>query len=290
MDQIEAIVREVLLRLQNGTGTPGTSGTCNTQKMIPAEMSGRHVHLSPEDLRALFGIDKLECVRELSQPGQFLSGSRVRLIGPKGILDNVAVLGPTRSKTQVEISATDARALGINAPVRLSGELADAAEVCIQAGGTIICRKAAIVAKRHLHMTPADAASLGVAHGQNVSVRVLGSRPLILEDVSVRVSEQSGLALHMDTDEANAAGAGKDCKCQIVGVCRETSSSCCGTVSQEPAGNSCESLPGKLIIEQDIKRLHAAGATSLCVRKDQIITPLARDTAKAYKITLTYGG
>ena len=290
MDQIEAIVREVLTRLKGGGNPPPA---CDT--LIPAEMSARHVHLSQEDLRELFGLDKLECVRNISQPGQFLSGCRVRLIGPKGILDNVAVLGPTRGKTQVEISATDARTLGVAAPVRLSGELSNAADITLQAGSKLITRKAAIVARRHLHMTPADAAAFSVSNGQCVSVRVLGSRPLILEDVPVRVTEASALALHMDTDEANAAGAGKDCKCQIVSVCAPgacAAPSYCTPAAPSPAPQAaaCATLPGKLITEHDIKNLRTQGATALCVAKGQIITPLARDTAKALGITLSFGG
>ena len=290
MDQIEAIVREVLSRLQGGGNAPPV---CD--KLIPAEMSARHVHLSPEDLRELFGLEKLECVRTISQPGQFLSNCRVRLIGPKGILENVAVLGPTRGKTQVEISATDARTLGVAAPVRLSGDLADAAEITLQAGGKLITRKAAIVARRHLHMTPADAAAFGVHDGQCVSVRVLGSRPLVLEEVPIRVTEASALALHIDTDEANAAGAGKDCQCKIVGVCVSgacTESTACAPdkVEHAPQSTGCVTLPGKLITEYDIKSLRAKGATALCVAKGQIITPLARDTAKALGITLSFGG
>ena len=287
MEQIEAIVREVLSRLQKEK-----NAACG--QLIPAEMSARHVHLSREDLKALFGLEQLECAREISQPGQFLSACRVRLIGPKGMIDNVAVLGPTRGATQVEISATDARTLGVSAPVRLSGELADAAEITLQAGSVVITRKAAIVARRHLHMTPADAAAFGVQNGQCVSVRVLGSRPLILEDVPVRVTEASALALHIDTDEANAAGAGKDCRCQIIGTC---SSSVCApnggapqaTISA-PTAPSCATLPGKLITEGDIRALRGKGIVSLCLAKGQIITPLAKDTAKSLGITLTYGG
>ncbi len=288
MNQIEAIVAEGLSRL-NGDAAFGSG------RPFPAEMSARHVHLSQEDLKTLFGLDQLECVRAISQPGQFLSGCRVRLIGPKGILDNVAVLGPTRGKTQVEISATDARTLGISAPVRLSGELQDAAEIILQACGTVITRKAAIVARRHVHMTPADAAAFGVADGECVSVRVQGSRPLILEQVPVRVTEQSALALHMDTDEANAAGAGKDCLCQIVGKCAPAQCSAmqpCAPQSTEraPAEDTDTVLPGKLITEHDIRTLKEKNAAVLRIRKGQIITPLARDTAKTLGITLTYGG
>ena len=288
MSQIDTIVAEVLSRLKSD---PARSGG----RRFPAEMSARHAHLSKEDLKTLFGLEELECVREISQPGQFLSGYRVRLIGPKGILDNVAVLGPTRGATQVEISATDARTLGISAPVRLSGQLADAAEIILQAGGAVITRKAAIVAQRHVHMTPADAAEFGVANGDCVSVRVLGSRPLILEQVPVRVTEQSALALHMDTDEANAAGAGKDCVCEIVGKCLPGACSHeekCAPQKQEhaPAAETGHAFSGKLITEHDIKSLKGKNVTALCIRKGQIITPLARDTAKALGIALTCGG
>ena len=288
MSQIDTIVAEVLSRLKSDTA-------CGGGRRFPAEMSARHVHLSKEDLKTLFGLDQLECVREISQPGQFLSGCRVRLIGPKGILDNVAVLGPTRGATQVEISATDARTLGISAPVRLSGDLQDAAEIILQAGGAVITRKAAIIARRHVHMTPADAAEFGVANGDCVSVRVLGSRPLILEQVPVRVTGQSALALHIDTDEANAAGAGKDCVCEIVGKC--SPELCSGgnvfapqNIEHAPSAEAGFSFPGKLITEHDIKTLKEKNVTALCIRKCQIITPLARDTAKAMGIALTYGG
>ena len=292
MDQIEAIVREVLSRLQR------EPKPCS-DRLIPAEMSARHVHLSEADMKALFGTDRMEVVRKLSQPGQFLSDCRVRLIGPKGMLDQVAVLGPARGATQVELSASDARHLGISAPVRLSGELADAAEVILQVDSAIIVRKAAIIAKRHLHMTPADAAAFGVSPGQIASVRVLGSRPLILEDVPIRISESAGLALHVDTDEANAAGLGKAGKCQIVALCSTDGApacSACGSTSAPAsdgapeARETCATLPGKLITEYDVKQLSATGAKALCVAKGQIITPLARDTARACGIQLTFGG
>ena len=284
MEPVETIVREVLQRLRQETG--GSNG-----RLIPAEMSARHVHLSDEDLKILFGLDRLEEVRAISQPGQFLSGCRVRLIGPKGILENVAVLGPTRKQTQVEVSMTDARALGIQAPVRLSGDLKDAAVITLQAGNTVLTRKAAIVAQRHLHMTPEDAAGFGVKDGQCVRVRVLGSRPLILEGVPVRVTAASSLALHMDTDEANAAGAGKDTQCQIIGVCESVPHTdpvrepVRGTAGTEPAG-----LPGKLITEADIRTAYRNGCRELCVRKGQLITPLARDTARTMGMKVTYGG
>lgn len=284
MDQMELIVREVLSRL---------AGSCTGQeKKIPAETSARHVHLSLEDLRALCGQDQLEHAQDISQPGQFLSTLRVRLIGPKGILEHVAVLGPLRKATQVEISATDARLLGINAPVRLSGELSDAAAISLQVGSQIITRRAAIVARRHLHMTPADAAAFGVTHGQEVSVRVLGSRPLVLESCPVRVSDAAALALHMDTDEANAAGAGKGCQCQLLGTCAPWSIPVTGGAQEAliTAAPSSVTLLDRLITEQTIRQQHAAGVRALTVTRRQIVTPLARDTARALGMSITDGG
>ena len=142
-------------------------------------------------------------------------------------------------------------------------------------------------------MTPADAASFGVSDGQCVNVRVLGSRSLILEEVPVRVSEQSALALHMDTDEANAAGAGKDCKCRIIGCCSGRACSdtpCQPQTKPQSTADACAVLPGKLITEHDVRELKGTGASCLAVSKGQLITPLAKDTAKAMGITLKFGG
>ncbi|MBQ9010258.1 MAG: hypothetical protein IJ088_13150, partial [Clostridia bacterium] len=157
------------------------------------------------------------------------------------------------------------------------------------AGSTVITRNAAIIARRHLHMTPADAAAFGVQHGQSVCVRVMGSRPLILEDVPVRVSEQSSLALHMDTDEANAAGAGKDCTCRIISPGIPIASCPVPDSPATPAASPCE-LSGKLITDQDIRKLRSSGCTCLKLSRGQIITPLAKDTARDAGITLIYGG
>lgn len=295
MDAVETIVAEVLRRLKSERASPAaTSSTAASPAQgIPAEMSARHVHLTQADMRALFGQDELPASRSISQPGQYLSTLRVRLIGPKGVIDNVAVLGPLRKATQVEISATDARALGVAAPVRLSGDLAGAAAVHIQAGEKMICANAAIVAKRHLHMLPSDAARYGVHDGQSVSVRVLGARPLVLEDVPVRVTDQSALALHIDTDESNAAGLPKDGRCEIVGkesigasVCAPASCSPCSS----PASPTPPVLEGKLLTEENVRTLCKNGVKELCLRKGQLVTPLARDTAKALGLAIRMEG
>lgn len=173
---------------------------------IPVELSARHVHLSEKDAIALFGAP-LTHARDLSQPGQFLCKERVRLIGPKGVMDNVAVLGPSRGKSQVEISRTDARALGVDAPVRLSGDIAGTPGMVLASqNGIIGLNEGVIVAARHIHMTPQDAARFGVKDGDKVSVRLASERPLVLEDVLVRVSGKFSLAMHIDADEGNSAG------------------------------------------------------------------------------------
>jgi len=259
--------------------------------IIPVETSARHVHLCKDDLRKLFGTDALPCRKAISQPGQFLSEYRIRLIGPKGILDNVAVLGPVRSATQAEISATDARTLGISAPVRLSGDLAGAALVCIQAGDNIVQKPCGIIAQRHVHMTPKDAADFQVSHGQEVSLVVEGVRPLTLHDVVVRVSNESALALHIDTDEANAVGAWGNTVCRLWDGCLPPAQiKSTASAAQLKLADDQIVLETRLISEGDVLSLCKTGAKTLILKKGQIITPLAVDTLKARGITLIREG
>ena len=179
-------------------------------KGIPLEVSARHVHLTREAVAALFGQGAvLNKVKDLSQPGEFLSDKRVKLVTQKGQIDNVAVLGPERPGMQTELSATDCRVLGINAPVNLSGDLKGAGDVLmIGERGMLDASGSVIIAKAHIHMTPADAACHGVSNGQSVRVEVKSARPVVLCDVVVRVSDKFSLAMHIDFDEANA------CLCQ----------------------------------------------------------------------------
>lgn len=174
---------------------------------VLVETSARHVHLSRRDLDILFGEGyELTNKKDLSQPGQFACNERVDVVGPKKTLAGVTILGPTRSATQVELSMTDARAVGIKAPIRESGDVAGSAP-CRLVGpqGEIELAEGVIVAKRHIHMTPADAAEFGVADKQIVSVRIDGGeRSLVFGDVVVRVSSSYALAMHIDTDESNA--------------------------------------------------------------------------------------
>ena len=178
-------------------------------KEFIVETSARHVHVTQETLEVLFGAGyQLTKKKDLSQPGQFASNERVTIVGGKKEMPNVSILGPCRTINQVEISATDARSIGIDAPVRESGDIAGSG-VCklIGPAGEVELKEGVIVAKRHIHMTPADAKELGVENGQIVKVQIKNEngRNLIFDDTVVRVSEKYALAMHIDTDEANAA-------------------------------------------------------------------------------------
>lgn len=182
-----------------------------TQKIIKdifveLEASGRHVHVNEEQAQILFGHG-LTPLRPLSQPGQYLAQERVTVKGPKGEFQNVAVLGPARGKAQVELSLTDGKTLGIIPPVRLSGDVANSpgAEL-IGPMGRIIINEGVIAAKRHIHMTPEDARHFGVKDKQIVRLQTFTDRPVVFEDVAVRVSPDFETFVHLDYDEANACG------------------------------------------------------------------------------------
>lgn len=177
-------------------------------KTVTIETSARHVHLSAADLARLFGEDyALTPRRALNQPGQFLAEERLHVEGPKGALDGVAILGPVRPATQVELSLGDARALGITVPVRASGDVQGSAGVkLVGPKGALVLKEGAIAARRHIHLSPDDAARYALHDGQVVSVRVGGPRALVFDEVVVRVSSAYSTVMHVDVDEANAAG------------------------------------------------------------------------------------
>ena len=182
------------------------------------ETSARHVHLSKEDLAKLFGEGaELTFKKALSQPGQFACEERVKLVGPKKEIANVIILGPVRPATQIELSYTDARTLGIDAPLRESGNVAGTPGLkLVGPAGEVDVAEGAIIAKRHIHMTPADAETYGVENGQIVSVKIDSERSAVLGDVVVRVNPNFSLAMHIDTDEANAACAFGKCYGEII--------------------------------------------------------------------------
>lgn len=173
---------------------------------LELEASGRHVHLTGEQAQLLFG-HSLTPQRPLSQPGQFLCRERVTVAGQKGKLENVAVLGPARSAGQVELSLTDARTLGIQAPIRLSGDVAGTpGATLIGPRGEVTLPQGVIVAQRHIHLRPEDARRFGVQDRQVVRLKTYTRRPLVFDDVVVRVSDRFAPYVHLDYDEANACG------------------------------------------------------------------------------------
>ena len=193
MDHLEALVEAVVGML-----------------FVPVEGSGRHVHVTREQSLTLFGHE-LTVKRPLSQPGQFLTGERVTLVGPKGELSNVAVLGPVRSHAQVEISLTDGKQLGITPPVRLSGHIEGTPGIILRGpAGEVHLSQGVLAAQRHIHLNPHQASHFGVTDKQVVRLQTLTDRPVVFEDVVVRVSPEFEAAAHLDYDEANACGLGKE--------------------------------------------------------------------------------
>ncbi len=174
------------------------------ERFVEVEASGRHVHLTEQDALTLFG-HPMTPARPLSQPGQFACAERVTLSGPKGQLARVAVLGPARPASQVEISQTDAQLLGVPAPSRLSGDIAGSPGITIQGPcGEVRLSEGVIIAQRHIHMTEQDARRFHLSNGQSVRVKLFSDRPVTFEDVAVRVSDSFATRVHIDFDEANA--------------------------------------------------------------------------------------
>ena len=180
------------------------------EKTVLVETSARHVHVDRKTLDILFGEGyELTHKKDLSQPGQFACEERIQVIGTKGSFPSVSILGPIRPNTQVELSAADARSIGVKAPVRESGDIAGSG-ACKLVGpnGEVEISEGVIVAKRHIHCTPEDAEKYGLSDKQVVSVKITSAeRSLVFGDVVVRVSPKFALAMHIDTDESNAAGA-----------------------------------------------------------------------------------
>ena len=229
MDDVERLASEVIRRLrgnepgerESGGGETGTRGSGGvetdtresknegTASGIPVAVSGRHIHVARGVLDRLFGEGfQLTKLRDLGQPGEFASEQTVTVVGRSlRALECVRILGPVRSYTQVELSGTDAVRLGIDPPVRPSGDLIGSESVTVAGPcGSVHLKAGAIMATRHLHMTERDAQEHGVADGDRVRIRFTGDRGLVLENVLIRVGKSAALELHLDTDDANAAG------------------------------------------------------------------------------------
>ncbi len=194
---IEQLVNKVIKKLN----------TYNEDKILIG-VSNRHIHLSEKDFKVLFGENaKLTVKAELKQPGQFASNEVVTIRGKKGQFENVRILGPLRTASQVEVSLTDSFKLGIKGKIRESGKLDDTPGIeIIGPVGTVQLDSGTIVALRHIHMTPKDAKKFNVTDGEFVDVQIYGQRKAVMGNVLIRVSEKYSLEMHLDTDEANAVG------------------------------------------------------------------------------------
>lgn len=209
--QIAAMVKKILIDMESVGDFSGND--------VPVGVSNRHIHLNQADLETLFGEGyQLTPFKDLSQPGQYACKELLTIVGPSlRPIENVRVLGPLRSKSQVEISATDSYVLKVKPPVRESGNLTGSAGVTIIGPkGVVRLNEGCIIANRHIHMSPSDAAKFNVKDGDFVVVDVKGKRRTRWYDVQVRVSEDFRLEMHVDTDDANATGIGNGCKVQIV--------------------------------------------------------------------------
>lgn len=241
-----------------------------TRREVAIGVSNRHLHLSLKDFEALFGKGKTPTVkRTISQPGQYAANETVTLAGPKGRIEGVRVVGPARGATQVEISPADAAVLGVSAPVRVSGKLENSAALTLEGpAGKVALGSGVIVAQRHLHVAPADARTLGVADGDKVAMECgPAGRRVTLHDVVVRMGPSHATELHLDLDEANAAGVKTGEKAAIVAT----------TPSQTPGRRR------PLLTERDVAQMAARGET-VSPQGPYLMTPAARDRARALGI------
>ena len=212
----EKTVAEIVSRVMAGLGD---STATNNNDTVPVGVSNRHIHLSTADLETLFGKGyELTPIKDLSQPGQFACKETLTIVGPSlRPIENVRVLGPVRKASQVEISRTDSFTLKVKPPVRESGDIAGSAPVTIIGPkGVVTLKEGCIIANRHIHMSLEEGAAFGLSDGQYVDVEVSGERRTKFYDVQVRVHKDFRLEMHIDTDDANAAGIGNGTKVKIV--------------------------------------------------------------------------
>lgn len=200
--ELKAIVRKVMSEID---------------QTFPIGISNRHIHLSQTHFEQLFPGQSIERLRDLKQPGEFASKQTVTLIGPKGRIERVRILGPYRKESQVEVSKTDARILGIDPPIRLSGDLSEAAVITLMTEASSLTIPAAIIAKRHIHLNEQDMSRLRVKKDEIVSVEILSAeRRTVFHDVALRPNKNFLLEMHVDTDEANAANIDQNTRARII--------------------------------------------------------------------------
>ena len=283
-DEIRGIVDEVIRRTAEQP----------KGKEILLEMSARHVHVTQEALEVLFGKGSvLDVKKELSQPGQFQSSKKVKLITKKGEIAGVSILGPVRREIQVELSMTDCRTLGIDAPVNLSGDLTGAGD-CLILGdcGCVEAKGSVIVAKAHVHMNPEQQERYGVMDGDHVKVRIEGRRPVTLDDVIVRVKNTFLPAVHIDTDEANACGGTNGARAYLMGRTDTGPASPIKKLPRtaEPAPKAtCLTFSGKLFNEEAARetvKCNTSGTVTL--REGTLVTAAAKDILNAARIRIQF--
>lgn len=208
--EVAAIVSKIVEKIHNENGTDDG---------IPVGISNRHIHLSREHVDTLFGKDyKLTPIKDLSQPGQFACKEQLTIIGPSmRAIEGVRVLGPERKASQVEISRTDSFVLKVKPPVRESGDIAGSAPVTIIGPkGVVTLKEGCIIANRHIHMSEEEGKAFGVTDGEYVDVELAGERKSLFYDVQIRVHKNFRLEMHIDTDDANAAGVGNGFKAKLI--------------------------------------------------------------------------
>ncbi len=268
-------------------------------KYVPAGVSARHVHLSREDLDRLFGPGcALHPCKALSQPGQFAAQERVTVSGPRGELANVRVLGPVRGQTQVELTFSEAKKLGIPGQIRMSGDV-DGTPGCTLKGpaGQLVIPQGVIVPARHLHLSPQQAACFGLKDGQAVSLRMGGQRGGVLDQVICRVGEGHDLEVHLDTDEANALcvtdgdllelvmpGGEKKGGCSCGGDCHGGCHS--HAAPEAPPEKPRETEPMDLVTERDVEEAWKQGIPVIRCLPRCIVTDAARERAMSLEIEI----
>lgn len=272
-------------------------------KYVPAGVSARHVHLSREDLDRLFGPGcALHPCKALSQPGQFAAQERVTVSGPRGELANVRVLGPVRCQTQVELTFSEAKKLGIPGQIRMSGDV-DGTPGCTLKGpaGQLVIPQGVIVPARHLHLSPQQAACFGLKDGQAVSLRMGGQRGGVLDQVICRVGEGHDLEVHLDTDEANALcvtdgdllelvmpGGEKKGGCSCGGDCQGSCQGGCHShaAPEAPPEKPRETEPMDLVTERDVEEAWKQGIPVIRCLPRCIVTDAARERAMSLEIEI----
>ncbi|MGE7693698.1 phosphate propanoyltransferase [Lysinibacillus sp. NPDC094177] len=272
---IEQIVDEVIAEiLQTKQAAP------HLQNEIPIGISARHIHLRQEHMEHLFGKGaQLTVHKMLSQPDQFAANETLTVVGPKGSIANVRVLGPARTLTQVEVSNTDAVALGVHPPIRESGNIAGSAS-CTLVGpnGSLFLKEGVIIAQAHIHMSLVDAENFHVRDGQYVAVKIHGIRPVTFDHVKVRVADRYRLEMHIDTDEANAGFIQTGATGTIL---KEDLSD----IPKSPSSTNSFEINEKIITEKDL--IGCEGQT-IIVPQFARFTALAMDTVANLRIEIQY--